>query len=58
MLQTHEHQALSDAGGTASAGERVSCLFDAGQELSINVGSDEICIQTSGFCLSNSVCKL
>lgn len=41
MLQTHEHQAISDARGTASAGESVSCLFDAGQELTINVGMDE-----------------
>lgn len=40
-LQTHEEQAVSDAGGTASAGESVSCLFDVGQELSPNVGMEE-----------------
>ena len=41
MLRADEHQAISEAGGTASAGEGASCLFDAGQELSINVGMDE-----------------
>lgn len=40
-LHPDDIQAASDAGGVAAAGESLSCLFGASQELSISVGMDE-----------------